>query len=73
VGGTEGLEKRKSYSGFYHIDEGGDIQELLFKKHDPTLLNKFFPEVDSSKTVITANHIPKDIVYITLAPAVLCF
>jgi len=59
---------------FYHIDEEGNIQELISQKRDQALLNKSFPSwVDSTKTVITANDIPTHIIGTTVAPALLCF
>jgi hypothetical protein len=72
IRGTQDAWRKENHIlRFYRIDEEGSIQELL--SHQAPL-NKSFPSwVDSTKTVITTNHIPKHIICTTLAAAVLCF
>jgi hypothetical protein len=67
-------EKGNQVLHFYHMDEEGSIQELVSQKRDQASLNKSVPSwVDSTKSVISINHVPKHIIGTTIAPAVLCF
>ena len=50
-------ENDKSVLRFYHIDEGGTIQELVPPKRDQGSLNESLPLwMDSTRTIITAVH-----------------